>query len=82
MSVLCDRRPMNVQQKDHDLEAMTRRKHDNRNHQRGYPKSLAISSGEVKDMGDNGGYSPSATASSCANGGREPGRVFDVVIGG
>lgn len=42
---------------------------------RGQPKSLPMSSGDVKDMGDNGGYSPSATASSCEKGGKDPGRV-------
>lgn len=35
----------------------------------------ASSSGVTKDMGDSGGgYSPCATASSCANGGNEGGR--------
>lgn len=57
------------------------RREGNRN-SRGYPKSLAMSSGFVKDIGDKGGYSPSATASSCENGGNDPGRANDVVNGG
>lgn len=46
---------------------------DNKELQRRVREDVVIRHGEWKDMGESGGYSPSATASRCEKGGSECG---------
>ena len=73
--MICDKLPSKTET---EYETRTESEQDGKDH-KGHPKSLAASSGDVNDMGERGGYSPSATASSCENGGREPDRVCRAV---